>query len=668
MPLGSCYTSGMDTLFKKERLPQTKYTAGDIEVLEGLEPVRHRPGMYIGGTDERALHHLAAEIIDNSMDEAVAGHASTIKVHLATGNELSIQDNGRGIPIDPHPKNPKISALEVILTTLHAGGKFKEGAYYTAGGLHGVGISVVNALSSKLKVEVVRDGQAVYQIYAQGVPKTLLKPIEGPRPFQRGTRITFHPDFDIFEKGASLKAKKLYDFLHAKAYLYKGVKIYWSCDPSLVLETETPSEQMIHYPNGLVDYLEKKLIGRDRILEEIFSGQIKLPGNEGKLEWALDWCLDEEEVFTSFCNTIPTPQGGTHESAFRSVFTKALKAFGEMVKNKKSTKLVADDIFRHSHVILSLFIKDPQFQGQTKEKLTSSKVTRFLEQRLRDYLDHWFASHVAQSQKILDVSIQNYEDRQRIKSLKETDRKSATQRLRLPGKLVDCSQKNSHGTELFLVEGNSAGGTAKRARDRTFQAILPLRGKILNVVSASSDKMLANQEIKDLIQALGCGLGAMFDIEKLRYERVIIMTDADVDGAHIAALLMTFFYEKMPEIVEKGHLYLARPPLYRLSSGTLSSYAMDEEEREKLLQSTFKNKKTDITRFKGLGEMDDDQLKDTMNPQTRILLNVTLNHESDLEQGRISLKQFVNNLMGKHPEKRFEFIEQNASFVQDLDI
>ena len=657
----------MTDLFEKSTASK-QYSAQDIEILEGLEPVPHRPGMYIGGTDNRALHHLASEILDNAMDEAVAGHASQIRVHLAKDDVLSIQDNGRGIPFDPHPKHPEKSALEVIMTTLHAGGKFKEGAYQTAGGLHGVGISVVNALSETLAVEVVRSGHGIIQKYEKGHPLTPIQKIEGSNPFKKGTRVTFQPDFSIFDEKCHFSPSRLISLLHAKAYLFKGVKIYWSCDPDLVEKSQTPSEEIIEYPNGLVDFLTKQLQNHPCILEEPFSGSQKFSEDNGSIEWALDWCLSEEETFTSFCNTIPTPLGGTHESAFRSVFTKALKNFGDMTKNKKASKITADDVFSHCHVILSVFIKDPQFQGQTKEKLVSSKVTRLIEQTLRDYLDHWFASHIPQSQKILDISISNQEERQRLKALKETERKSATQRLRLPGKLVDCSNKSSKGSELFLVEGNSAGGTAKRARDRTFQAILPLRGKILNVVSASLDKMLGNQEIKDLIQALGAGIGSTFTLENLRYERVIIMTDADVDGAHIASLLMTFFYEKMHPIVEHGHLYLARPPLYRLTSGTHSHYAMDEIERENILKTTFKNKKVDVTRFKGLGEMDDDQLKETMDPKTRILLNVTLEETSDPEHGKISLREFVNDLMGRHAEKRFAFIEKNAQFVEQLDI
>ncbi|MAP24729.1 MAG: DNA topoisomerase IV subunit B [Rickettsiales bacterium] len=658
----------MSELFKRPvQQKQQAYTAEDIQVLEGLEPVRHRPGMYIGGTDLRAYHHLASEILDNAMDEAVAGHATTIYVHLAANNFLTIKDNGRGIPFDPHPKNPSQSALEVILTTLHAGGKFKEGAYQTAGGLHGVGLSVVNALSDFLKVTVVRDQKVVMQEFSKGIPTTVLTPLTDKRPFQRGTEIIFQPDATIFEEGCQFKPEKILKLLHTKAFLYKGVKLYWSCDPDLVANTATPSQEEIYYPNGLLDYLSDQLKNQDCVLENSFAGRVAFANDEGSIEWALNWCPDKDDSFTSFCNTIPTPLGGAHESGFKSVFGKSLRAFGEMVKNKKAAKLTTDDIFSHAQVLLSIFIKDPQFQGQTKEKLASAKATRLIEASLRDYLDHWFAKNVSQSQKILDISIANQEERKRLKALKETDRKSATQRLRLPGKLVDCSSRESKGSEIFLVEGNSAGGTAKRARERQFQAILPLRGKILNVVSATLDKMLANQEIKDMLQALGCGIGPTFDINALRYERIIIMTDADVDGAHIAALLMSFFYEKMPQIVENGHLYLARPPLYRLTSGTTSVYATDEEERETLLNTTFKNKKVDILRFKGLGEMDDDQLKDTMNPKTRILEQLTL-QEDPTEPDQISIKTFVQNLMGRNPEKRFEFIETNASFVEDLDI
>lgn len=645
---------------------KTEYTAQDIEVLEGLEPVRRRPGMYIGGTDERALHHLAAEILDNAMDEAVAGHAKKIGVTLNEDLSLTIDDDGRGIPIDPHPKYENTSALEVILTTLHSGGKFKTGAYTTAGGLHGVGLSVVNALSSSLLVEVARDGKVWEQRYTRGVPQGPLAPSDDVR-FKKGTRITFVPDTEIFGQKAAIKPSLLYKMVRAKAFLFKGVKIDWRVAPSLVEGTDTPVQELIHFPNGLTDFMDQVIPVAERLVAEPFSGYVQFPEGEGHMEWSIVWTEEERNLFYSYCNTIPTPLGGTHETGLRTAITKSLKVFGDMVKNKKIGQVTGDDVFAATNVMLSVFVRDPQFQGQTKEKLVSAGVQRFVENAIKDPLEFWLSHHLEEGQKILDHIVNRYEERQRLKSLKDTQRKSATQRLRLPGKLADCSRQSPEGTEIFLVEGDSAGGSAKQGRDHKIQAVLPLRGKILNVANASLDKILANQEVNDLAHALGCGVGSSCDPDKLRYEKIIIMTDADVDGAHITALLMTFFFQKMRPIVERGHLYLAQPPLYQLKHGSSSLYVHSDEERDHHVKVTFKNKKVEIKRFKGLGQMSASQLKETtMNPEKRTLIRVDLPHGYDVDAGGV--EQFVDDLMGRHAEKRYHFIQQNAKFVEELDI
>jgi len=656
----------MSDLFSKKQPTKGSYSAHDIEILEGLEPVRHRPGMYIGGTDEGALHHLAAEILDNAMDEAVAGHASQIHLFLRPGNFLSIQDDGRGIPTDPHPKYPALSALEVILTTLHAGGKFKQGAYETAGGLHGVGLSVVNALSDSLEVLVSRDKKSWRQTYAAGKPSSPITPLT-PQPFPRGTQITFHPDPSIFDASLVFKPQLLYRMLKAKAFLYKGVKLFWNCDPSLLPENSSiPATETFYFPQGLVDYVQNLSHGATPLLETPFAGTLELAQNAGKIEWAMTWIQGQDASIQSFCNTIPTPQGGTHETGFKTALTRALKTFGDFVKNKKTSTITTDDVFSSSLTLLSIFIRDPQFQGQTKEKLVSSHVAKWVETTLKDYLDHWFADNSTTGQTILEHVIAEAEERMRLKSLKETQRKNPTQRLRLPGKLADCSRQTAQGTELFLVEGESAGGSAKQARNRETQAVLPLKGKILNVANATQEKVFANQEINNLVQALGAGVDQSFSLAQLRYERVIIMTDADIDGAHIASLLLTFFFQKMRPLIHHGRLFLAEPPLYKLAQGAKSFYAKTEEEKEHLLKTEFKGSaKVDISRFKGLGEMNPSQLKETtMNPEKRGLTRVELKDSEDLGQ----LLQFVEDLMGKRAEKRYEFIQQNARFAHDLDL
>ncbi|MDP9195293.1 MAG: DNA topoisomerase IV subunit B [Pseudomonadota bacterium] len=650
---------------------QDSYSARDIEVLEGLEPVRKRPGMYIGGTDERALHHLVNEVLDNAMDEAVAGHADRIDMELHADGAVTIRDNGRGIPVDEHPRYPGKSALEIIFTTLHSGGKFSGKAYATAGGLHGVGASVVNALSDRMVVEVARDRRLWQQAYSRGVPQGKLKDL-GPVQNRRGTTVTFHPDPEIFGGSIRFRPERLYALARSKAYLYRGVEIRWSCAPDLVKGTETPPEATLHFPNGLRDFLEEALSGRPLLGVRAFSDLVEFPDGAGGVEWALAWPDDEEEGFShSYCNTISTPQGGTHEAGLRSAIVKGLKSFGDMSGNRRAAQITADDALGGAAVLLSVFIRDPQFQGQTKEKLGTAEAARLVEQALKDRFEHWLSSDPQAGAVLLERLIEKAEERARKKNQKETGRKSATRRLRLPGKLADCSSNAAEGTEIFLVEGDSAGGSAKQARMRETQAILPLRGKILNVASASADKMKANQELADLIQALGCGSGSDFSLAALRYERVVIMTDADVDGAHIASLLMTFFYREMPELIRHGHLYLAMPPLYRLSAGNLVEYARDDAHRDKLLGTTFKNRKVEISRFKGLGEMQPAQLKETtMDPKRRSLIRVIVPDGSDPAEpdAEAETRALVESLMGKRPELRFQYIQQNARFVQDVDV
>ncbi|TWB16755.1 DNA topoisomerase IV subunit B [Nitrospirillum amazonense] len=662
----------MSDLFQNTARKQDSYSAQDIEVLEGLEPVRRRPGMYIGGTDERALHHLVAEVLDNAMDEAVAGHANRIDLELAADGTVSIRDNGRGIPVDDHPKYPGKSALEVILTTLHSGGKFSGKVYATSGGLHGVGLSVVTALTDQLTVEVARDRTLYTQSYSRGVPLTPLVNA-GPVNNRRGTLVRFHPDAQIFGEGAHFKAERLYRMARSKAYLFRGVEIRWSCDPSLLADdSPIPAAETLHFPNGLLDYLVSALKDRRTVTPTAFAGQADFPNQAGRVEWAVAWPEDDEGFSHTYCNTIPTPQGGTHEQGLRQALTRGLKGYGELVGNRKGPSLTAEDVVDGATILLSVFIRDPQFQGQTKEKLVSAEAVRLTEAAIKDHFDHWLSAAPDAAKVLLDRLVEKAEERARRRAAKDMARKTPTRRLRLPGKLADCSRQSSEGTEIFIVEGDSAGGSAKQARNRETQAILPLRGKILNVASASTDKLRGNQELSDLVQALGCGAGKEFSAERLRYERIVIMTDADVDGAHIASLLMTFFYREMPALIENGNLFLALPPLYRLSQGSNVRYARDDAHKDELLGSVFKaNQKVEISRFKGLGEMQPSQLKETtMDPARRTLLRVTVPDIRDPEQkdDAESTASLVESLMGRKPELRFKFIQENAKFAQDLDV
>ena len=645
------------------RASSDDYDASSIEVLEGLEPVRKRPGMYIGGTDERALHHLVAEVLDNSMDEAVAGHANRIEVELHSDYAITVRDNGRGIPVDPHPKFPKKSALEVILCTLHAGGKFSGKAYQTSGGLHGVGASVVNALSDSMVVQVARNKELYEQRFSRGIPLAPLAKL-GPTQNRRGTTVTFHPDAEIFGK-LRFKPARLFKSIRSKAYLFSGVEIRWKSE---IDDGETPTEASFHFPGGLSDYLNETLNGTTTYAEQPFSGVVDFQERfqiPGKVEWAINWTPSRDGFIQSYCNTVPTPEGGTHESGFWAAILKGIRAYGELVNNRKAKDITRDDLTTGGCALVSCFIREPEFVGQTKDRLATNEAQRLVENSVRDHFDNWLAADTKSAGAILDFLVLRAEERMRRRQEKETQRKTATKKLRLPGKLVDCSATARDGTELFLVEGDSAGGSAKMGRDRKTQALLPLRGKILNVLGAASSKLGTNQEISDLSQALGVSLGTRFNLDDLRYDKVIIMTDADVDGAHIAALLMTFFFTQMRPMIDAGHLYLACPPLYRLTQGAKRVYCVDEQERDEWLKKGLGGKgKIDVSRFKGLGEMDAKDLKETtMDPATRKLIRVSIDEDEPGETGHL-----VERLMGKKPELRYQYIQENAKFVEELDV
>ncbi|MES2729684.1 MAG: DNA topoisomerase IV subunit B [Pseudomonadota bacterium] len=658
------------------------YDASTIEVLEGLEPVRRRPGMYIGGTDARALHHLAAEILDNAMDEAVAGHADTISITLHAGNRVTVRDNGRGIPVDPHPKFPDKSALEVILTTLHSGGKFNDKAYATSGGLHGVGMSVVNALSDDMQVTIHRQGNTYTQSYSRGLPLAPIRKGPGTKG-QTGSAISFHPDTQIFGDDLTFSAKTLYEMARSKAYLHRGLTVDWTWEDATGNEATptVPKHDVIKFHNGLQDFIETEVEQDARLPIPLFSEVITFSGKHGKIDLACAWLQEPEGWIRTYCNTVPTPQGGTHETGLRNALLKSVRHYADLTNNKKAAIITADDIMAHLACMASVFIPQPQFQGQTKERLTSPEATRLVENATKDAFDHFLTGHPDNANLLLQTMIERAEARERMRDEKAMQRKTATRRLRLPGKLADCARSTALGTEVFLVEGDSAGGSAKQARDRETQAVLPLRGKILNVAAASADKIRNNQEIQDLILALGCGVGRDCKAENLRYERVVIMTDADVDGAHISSLLIAFFYTQMRPLVAAGHLYLAQPPLYRLAVGPTYAYARDDAHKDHLMQTMFKGKtKVEISRFKGLGEMPARQLKDTtMSPLSRTLIRVTLEWAAVVEaelvqepltetQATAALDDLVDRLMGKNAEARFNFIQENASFAKDIDI
>ena len=644
------------------------YTAKHIEVLEGLEPVRRRPGMYIGGTDEKALHHLFAEVIDNAMDEALAGHADWIEVEMAADGFVTVTDNGRGIPVDPHPKFPKKSALEVIMCTLHAGGKFDSEVYETSGGLHGVGVSVANALSERMEVEVAR-GQKLYRMaFERGKPKTKLQDA-GKAPNRRGTKVRFRPDPEIFGAKAHFKPERVFKMTRSKAYLFGGVEIRWSCAKELLRGADgVPEEATFHFADGLKDYLSETLAEATLVHPDIFTGSAGKVGAHGGGQWAVAWTADTDGFINSYCNTIPTPDGGTHESGLRTALLRGLKDHAERNgQGKRAAPVTSDDVMTGAGAMLSVFIREPEFQGQTKDRLATAEAQKIVEQAIKDPFDHWLAGNPAQANKLLDYVVDRAEERLRRRAEKEIARKGAVRKLRLPGKLADCTNTAAEGAELFVVEGDSAGGSAKQARDRAVQAILPLRGKILNVASAGKDKLAQNQQLADLVQALGSGSGAHYRDEDLRYGKIIIMTDADVDGAHIASLLITFFYREMRPLIDNGHLYLAVPPLYRLSHGGKIFYARNDKHRDEIMKKEFHaNAKVEVSRFKGLGEMMAAQLKETtMDPKKRTLLRVVL-----LEDAKKDTEKSVERLMGVKAEARFEFIQENAEFADEaaLDV
>ena len=640
-----------------------EYDASSIQVLEDMEHVRLRPGMYIGGKDDRALHHMVAEIIDNSMDEAVAGHATWIELELHENGHVTVRDNGRGIPTDPHPKDPSKSALEIIFCTLNAGGKFSGDSYETSGGLHGVGSSVVNALSDHLRVEVARNRELFAMEFSRGIPQGKLEKI-GAAPNRRGTAVTFHPDAEIFGP-LKLKPARLFAMARSKAYLFSGVEIRWKCGQQ---DGDTPQEATFHFPGGLSDYLNETLKGSTTYAEHPFGGTVDFREKfnaPGKVEWAINWTPSRDGFIQSYCNTIPTPEGGTHEAGFWSAILKGVKAYGELVGNKKAGTITRDDLITGGCALVSCFIREPEFVGQTKDRLATVDAQRMVENAVRDHFDNWLAADTKSAGAILDFLVLRAEERLRRRQEKETARKTATKKLRLPGKLTDCTSKTREGTELFIVEGDSAGGSGKGARNRNTQALLPLKGKILNVLGAASSKLNTNAEINDLCEALGVGMGTKFNLDDLRYDKIIIMTDADVDGAHIAALLMTFFYTQMRPMIGAGHLYLACPPLYRLTQGAKRVYVADDAEKDMWLEKGLGGKgKIDLQRFKGLGEMDAKDLKETtMDPTTRKLIRVTVDEDMPGETGDL-----VERLMGKKPELRYQYIQENAQFVEELDV
>ena len=645
---------------------KNNYSAKDIEVLEGLAPVRKRPGMYIGGTDETAYHHLANEIIDNCMDEVVAGEASEITVILNKNGSLTIMDNGRGIPIDKHPKKNK-TALEVVMTTLHSGGKFKEdGVYTTSAGLHGVGLSVVNALSSKMKVEVFKKKKIYFQDYSRGKPLNKLIQ-KGSSSIASGTRVTFLPDDEIFGKDLKFIPSRIYETCRNKAFLFKGVKINWECDKSLLNRKDSiPNKDTLFYPEGLEQYLRSELENAKTIHDKPSSLKGEFEEKKGKVEFVIQWHDNKNNFTRSFANTVPTVNGGTHESGFRAGIAKAIRKYAKLKNNKTVIKASQDDIFNNASYIISIFIGNPEFEGQTKNKLSSAFVLKYCDQTVSTLFEDWLNRNAKAAKSIINFIEEKIRERNLYELNDNVERQTSFRKIRLPGKLADCASDKTEGTELFIVEGDSAGGSAKQARDRYTQAILPLRGKILNVKNSNTAKILANTEISNLLQALGCQRGKNYNRKDLRYEKVIIMTDADVDGDHISTLLLTFVFVEMPELIKDGRLYMAVPPLYKITTGSQSYYVKDDKEKDKLIKNLKKNAKVEISRFKGLGEMMPAQLKETtMNKESRNLIKVSV--PTNKAKYKVTSK-LVNDLMGKDADLRLKFISENAGKSLNLDI
>ena len=638
------------------------YNAKDIEVLEGLEPVRKRPGMYIGRTNQDGLHHLVNEVLDNSIDEVLAGHATDISFQYKKDGSIKIKDNGRGIPIDFHPKYKNKRALEVVLTTLHAGGKFNSNAYKTSGGLHGVGISVVNALSSLLQVQVFKDGKVYRQDYSKGKIKTKIK-IEKCSKKLKGTEISFIPDESIFEE-TQFVPKKLYNFINMKSVLVGGTTINFEIDKELIKD-KTPNKKSFFYKKGIEDYFQLEYANNSKLFEKNFLLKSKIKDNEN-FETLISFNTNENSSLMSYCNTIETPDGGSHENGIRNGILKAIKLYGQKNQFSKISNINHSDIFDYSNVIISIFINDPSFEGQTKKRIIMPNLQKEIETKTQQEFLLWLNANKKNSKILLDNLIERALQRTDLSKIKELDRKSIKERNRLPGKLVDCSSKSIKDSEIFIVEGDSAGGSAKQARNREFQAILPLRGKILNVYNVGLSKIADNNEIQNLIQSLGCGIGKNFEISKLRYEKIILMTDADVDGSHIATLLITFFYKYMKSLIDENKLYLAMPPLFKIYNKNKSFYAYDEKEKDKLIEKEFKSDNYNITRFKGLGEMPADQLKETTMDQNK--RNLILINSEKAKKDMKNTESLFETLMGKQAELRFKFIQNNANFIKNLDV
>ncbi len=641
---------------------KSTYNAKDIEVLEGLEPVRKRPGMYIGSTNQDGLHHLVNEVLDNSIDEVLAGHATDISFQYKKDGSIKIKDNGRGIPIDFHPKYKNKRALEVVLTTLHAGGKFNSNAYKTSGGLHGVGISVVNALSSLLQVQVFKDGKVYRQDYSKGKVKTKIK-IEKCSKKLKGTEISFIPDESIFEE-TQFVPKKLYNFINMKSVLVGGTTINFEIDKELIKD-KTPNKKSLFYKKGIEDYFQLEYANNSKLFEKNFLLKSKIKDNEN-FETLISFNTNESSSLMSYCNTIETPDGGSHENGIRNGILKAIKLYGQKNQFPKISNINHSDIFDYSNVIISIFINDPSFEGQTKKRIIMPNLQKEIETKTQQEFLLWLNANKKNSKILLDNLIERALQRTDLSKIKELDRKSIKERNRLPGKLVDCSSKSIKDSEIFIVEGDSAGGSAKQARNREFQAILPLRGKILNVYNVGLSKIADNNEIQNLIQSLGCGIGKNFEISKLRYEKIILMTDADVDGSHIATLLITFFYKYMKSLIDENKIYLAMPPLFKIYNKNKSFYAYDEKEKDNLIESEFKSDNYNITRFKGLGEMPADQLKETTMDQNK--RNLILINSEKAKKDMKNTESLFETLMGKQAELRFKFIQNNANFIKNLDV